>query len=76
MDGAVLSVWDPSVGAGVGRRGTWLAGAGVAVCVCTDEVLVTDAHNHRVVPLTWSPASTVRLLFFVRLPEYACLRLI
>jgi DNA-binding beta-propeller fold protein YncE len=50
VDGAVLCVLDPSVVAGVGRLGEYLYG--VAVCPGTNEILVTDFFNDRVVALT------------------------
>ena len=58
VDGAVLCVLDPTAVAGVGRLGSGLNG--VTVCADTDEILVTDSHNNRVVALTWSPPSQVR----------------
>jgi len=51
VDGAVLCVLDASVVVGVGRLGEALL-CGVAVCPGTNEILVTDCHNHRVVALT------------------------
>ena len=62
VDGAVLCVLDPTAVAGVGRLGRILYG--VTVCADTDEILVTDSDNHRVVALTWSPPSQVRLFSF------------
>ena len=59
VDGAVVCVLDPTAVAGVGRLGQYLFG--VTVCVDTDEILVTDRDNHRVVALTWSSPSQVRL---------------
>jgi hypothetical protein len=59
VDGAVLCVLDPTALAGVGSLSSNLEG--VIVCVDTDEILVTDCDNHRVVALTWSPPSQVRL---------------
>ncbi len=54
VDGAVLCVLDPTaMVAGVGRLGIYLFG--VAVYPGTDEILVTDYDNHRVVALSWSP---------------------
>ena len=61
VDGAALCVLDPTAVAGVGRFGRYLPG--VAVCVGTDEILVTDGDNDRVVALTWSSPSIVRFLF-------------
>ena len=52
VDGAVLCMLDPTAVAGVGPLGSWLPG--VAVCVGTDEILVTDSMSHRVVALSWS----------------------
>ena len=62
VDRAVLCVLDPTTVAGVGRLGGFLCG--VTVCADTDEILVTDAHNNRVVALTWSPPSQVLLVCF------------
>jgi hypothetical protein len=53
VDGAVLSVLDPTAVVGVGRLGRGLFGA--ALYPGTDEILVTDCFNHRVVALSWSP---------------------
>ncbi len=58
-DGAVVFVLDPTAVVGVGRLGQYLFG--ITVCADTDEILVTDWNNHRVVALTWSPPSQVRL---------------
>jgi DNA-binding beta-propeller fold protein YncE len=49
-DGAVLCVLDPSAVVGVGRLGSALWG--VAMFSGTNEILVTDYHNDRVVALT------------------------
>ena len=57
VDGAVVFVLDPTAVVGVGRLGLNLFG--VTVCADTDEFLVTDSDNHRVVALTWSPPSQV-----------------
>ncbi len=54
VDGAVLCVLDPTALFGVGRLGNFLFG--VALYPGTDEILVTDSDNHRVVALSWSPA--------------------
>ena len=62
VDGAVVCVLDPTAVAGVGRLGLTLLG--VTVCADTDEILVTDCQNHRVVALTWSPPSQVHLCSF------------
>ncbi len=62
VDGAVVCVLDPTVVVGVGQLGLNLLG--VTVCADTDEILVTDLKNHRVVALTWSPPSQVRLFSF------------
>ncbi len=59
VNGAVLCVLDPTAVAGVGRLGDSLFG--VTVCAGTDEILVTDTDNHRVVALSWSPSSQVPL---------------
>ncbi len=53
VDGAVLCVLDPTSLVGVGRLGDSLCG--VALYPGTDEILVTDKGNHRVVALSWSP---------------------
>ena len=53
VDGAVLCVLDPTALVGVGRLGGDLSG--VALYPGTDEILVTDYDNHRVVALSWSP---------------------
>ena len=50
VDGAVLCVLDPTTVVGVGRLGKGLLG--VALYPGTDEVLVTDYDNHRVVALS------------------------
>ncbi len=52
VDGAVLCVLDPTAVIGVGRLGQDLLG--VALYPGTDEILVTDCLNHRVVALLWS----------------------
>jgi hypothetical protein len=53
VDGAVLCVLDPSAVVGVGRLGFNLCG--VTLYPGTDEIIVTDSGNHRVVALSWSP---------------------
>ena len=53
VDGAVLCVLDPTAVVGVGRLGGGLFG--VALYPGTDEILVTDYNNNRVVALSWSP---------------------
>ena len=53
VDGAVLCVLDPTAVVGVGRLGGVLFG--VALYPGTDDILVTDCDNHRVVALSWSP---------------------
>ena len=53
VDGAVLCVLDPTAVVGVGRLGSSLFG--VSLYPGTDEILVTDYHNHRVLALSWSP---------------------
>ena len=58
VDGAVVCVLDPTAVVGVGPLGQYLFG--VAVCADSDEILVMDWNNHRVVALTWSPPSQVR----------------
>ncbi len=57
VEGAVLCVLDPTAVAGVGKLGEYLCG--VVVCPGTDEILVTDESNHRVVALTWNCMSEV-----------------
>ena len=52
VDGAVLCVLDPTAVVGVGRLGGVLFG--VALYPGTDEILVMDYDNHRVVALSWS----------------------
>ncbi len=52
VDGAVLCVLDPTMVVGVGCLGYGLSG--VALYPGTDEILVTDYENHRVVALSWS----------------------
>jgi hypothetical protein len=52
VDCAVLCVLDPTAVVGVGRLGLNLSG--VALYPGTDEILVTDCLNHRVVALSWS----------------------
>ena len=61
VDGAVVCVLDLTAVAGVGRLGSYLFG--VTVCVDTDEILIADYFNHRVVALMWSLPSRVRLFF-------------
>jgi hypothetical protein len=63
VDGAVLCVLDPTSVAGVGQLGDVLGG--VTVCPATGEILVTDFCNRRVVALTWSPPSQVRVHFLM-----------
>ncbi len=53
VDGAVLCVLDPTVVVGVGQLGDSLLG--VVLYPGTDEILVTDYINDRVVALSWSP---------------------
>ena len=53
VDGAVLCVLDPTLMVGVGRLGPSLSG--LALYPGTDEILVTDTFNHRVVAISWSP---------------------
>ncbi len=53
VDGAVLCVLDPTAVVGVGQLGRYLFG--VALYPGTDEILVTDYLNHRMVALSWSP---------------------
>ena len=52
VDGAVLCVLDPTAVVGVGRLCHFLDG--VALYPGTDEILVTDYDNHRLVALSWS----------------------
>ena len=62
LDGALLCVLDPSAVVGVGRLGSNLLG--VAVIPGTNEILVTDSYNNRVVALTctsdWSALADAR----------------
>ena len=53
VDGAVLCVLDPTAVVGVGRLGQDLFG--VALYPGTDEILVTDCNNNRLMALSWSP---------------------
>ena len=53
VDGAVLCVLDPTAVVGVGRLGLSLYGA--ALYPGTDEILVTDYNQDRVLALSWSP---------------------
>jgi hypothetical protein len=53
VDGAVVCVLDPTAVVGVGHLSSGLFG--VALYPGTDEILVTDWSNHRVVALWWSP---------------------
>ncbi len=53
VDGAVVCVLDPTAVVGVGRLGSSLFG--ISLYPGTDEILVTDYSNHRVVALSWSP---------------------
>ena len=52
VDCAVLCLLDPTAVVGVGHLGLNLRG--VALYPGTDEILVTDYDNHRVVALSWS----------------------
>ncbi len=52
VDGAVLCVLDPTAVVGVGRLGDYLES--VALYPGTDEILVTDLDNDRVLALSWS----------------------
>ena len=63
VEGAVLCVLDPTAVVGVGRLGEYQHG--VAVCPGTDEILVTDEHNHRVVALMWNYMSEVFFLLLI-----------
>ena len=62
VEGAVLCVLDPTAVAGVGQLGKDLPG--VAVRPGTDEILVTDCHNQRIVALMWNSNSEVRFVIF------------
>jgi hypothetical protein len=62
VDGAIVCVLDPTAVVGVGQLGQYLYG--VTVCADTAEILVMDRDNHRVVALTWSPPSWVRMFPF------------
>ena len=66
VDGAVLCVLDPTAVVGVGRLGRYLYG--VALYPGTDEILVTDMYNHRVVALSWSP-EVFHLKYFLFSPH-------
>ena len=58
VDGAVMCVLNATMAGSVGILGRSLCG--VAVCAGTDEILLADTTNHRVVALQWSPSSNVR----------------
>ncbi len=62
VDGAVLCVLNLMAVVGVGRLGDFLND--ITVCTDTDEIFVTDREIHRVVALTWSLPSQVRLCSF------------
>jgi DNA-binding beta-propeller fold protein YncE len=63
VDGAILCVLDPTrrLVVGMGQLGEYLSG--VAVCDDTAEILVTDYDNNRLIALTWSGPSHVRLFY-------------
>ncbi len=61
VDGAVLCLLDPTAVVGVGQLGSALPG--VVAYPGTDEILVVDDSNNRIVALAWSPPALVRLLF-------------
>ena len=63
VEGAVLCVLNRTAVVSVGQLGIRLFG--VAVCPGTDEILVTDWCNHRVVVLIWNPNSEVRYFIFI-----------
>jgi hypothetical protein len=63
VEGAMLCVLDPTAVVGVGQLGRYLYG--VAVCPWTDEILVTDLINHRVVALMLNPNSEVPYFIFI-----------
>ncbi len=67
VDGTVLCVLDPTAVVGVGRLGSFLCG--VALYPGTDEILITDDGNHRVVALSWSPEVCCYGLFCL---HFAC----
>ncbi len=69
VDSAVLCVFDPTTLAGVDRLGQYLWG--ITVCAHTDEILVADYFNDRVVALTWSPPSQVCPFFILFLIKRA-----
>jgi hypothetical protein len=52
VDGAVLCVLDQTTVVGVGRLGRYMCG--VTLYPGTDEILVTNTYNHRVLVLSWS----------------------
>ena len=70
VDGAVVCVLDPTAVVVVGRLGESLFC--VTVCADTDEILVTDSSNDRVVALTWSPPFQVRLFSFYFSIFFSC----
>jgi hypothetical protein len=51
VDGIVLCVLNPAVTAGVGPLGPYING--LAVCEGTNDIIITDMANRRVVLLTW-----------------------
>ncbi len=61
MDGKVLSVLNPSRFPLVGELMS--CPRGVAVCVGTDDILVTDGVGRRIVAMTWVPVSKVQSLY-------------
>ena len=71
VDGAVLCVLDPSAPVGVGRLGSEMYG--LALYPGTDEILVTDWNNRRVVALSLSPEVFHFDFFFFFVVMYTCI---
>ncbi len=63
VDGAVVCVLDPTAVAGVGQLGLNLYG--VSVYPGTDDILLTDWANHRVVALMLNRNSEVHCFIFI-----------
>lgn len=61
IDGTVLSVLNPSRFPLVGALMS--CPRGMAVCVGTDDILVTDGVGRRIVAMTWVPVSKVQNLY-------------
>ncbi len=70
VNGAVLCVLDPTAVVGVGRLGRYLND--VALYPGTDEILVMDYDNHRVVALSWSPEVLLRAVLYLPRVFFGC----